>query len=324
MEAALQPRFQDATTTNPNPVFQLGVTQYGSTDISGLEAVTSLIDARQSWPLTVFNFDVQDKAFSDPQWQEFIRDNGTPQKGAKQSILRGNGFTTISLSHGPSFTGSSLIETLRNGETTPGPPAKAGHAKSPPVVIYNPITGMDVTIVGIPEIYDIAAYPEVDGACKFPAALCPASPPGIKANNGNCAGVTAGVTETIAIRQLDIERGLENWFADRCNAFVAKASFADAFNTTSQTWPGFSVQRTCDDAKAAFTITGMPGTGCSNFGYYELKDFLFFLQKFGIQTRALRPATQGSALLPVPIMLYEAAFISLPWMSTLGLTAIAE
>ena len=325
LQAALQPKFNDGLA---NPAFELGVTQYGSTDISSLEAVTALIEARSSWPLTIFNFDIEDKAFHDPVWQEFIRDNATPQGTSTQSILKANGFTTVSLSHGPAFTGSSVVELLSNGETGPGAPTPAGTPKNPPVVIYNPIKGMDVTIVGVPEIYDFAGYKSsancATPACQFPPPFCPYASPNGKSNGGNCDGITAGTTTTIKIDHTVIDAGLKGWFNDCCDGIKdSEKSFGDSYSSASQTWPGFSVQRSCDDAKNGFTITGSPGSnGCSNFGYYELDDFLYFLQSFAIKTKSVRSVADQNK--PVPVMLYEAAFISLAWMSTLGLTVLKD
>jgi hypothetical protein len=167
------------------------------------------------------------------------------------------------------------------------------------VFLLPPIEG--ITYVGVPEIYDI----EYSG-CTFPPPLC--------AKKG-CAKPT--------VTPQYIRRGVEALFSAKACTTEVGLPPSEAFLTVNtpyfQTWPGFSIQQPSACFDPPGTITGLSQVGCNNLSTFTVAEFVEFAQAFAERTaigRQSKGVVPYSA--PVPIMLYEAAYIPLSWMKQLG------
>jgi hypothetical protein len=282
------------------PQFRLGITRYGSL----AEALAPIKDLnkrlrQQGLPTyQLFGFDSEDPDFDFKTGggPGTVEDRRARLLASLASQAPGAGVDTVCVPGGPSMTAQKFRDVYKLGGPSQSPVA---------------------TMVAMPEIYDLAY-----GGCKFPPPLCEWS-------------VDGSTTRDCAKPKVDsayIAQGVEQLFTSRQCTTNVGVKPDTAFLTTNtralQTWPAFSIQQpdSCFGTPAG-TITGGSQTGCNNLSTFTLAQFVEFLLVFAERTALGRLQTQPRASLapwaPVPVMLYEAAYIPLAWMQSLGLVPAA-
>lgn len=282
-QTALLALSRDVKQRNMGPEFKLGITQADSI-VQQVPAIGQL-NAKCIQANT-------------PQFTIFNFDSEDPNVHSNLALALkqvgvaavGKGIDTVTMAGSTSLTAQKLTEVFKL-------PSIEG-----------------VTFVGIPEIYDMAY-----AGCTFPPPLCSWSIDQGKTTQTNCdiPTVTAdyiarGVVDLFTAKKCTSEVGI-----NPTNAFLTQ-------NTRYfQTWPGFSIQQPPACFKTPATITGMSQVGCSNFSTFTVQQFVEFARAFGDRTASERMARGISPYAaPVPIMLYEAAYIPLTWLKQLDVPFI--
>lgn len=192
------------------------------------------------------------------------------------------GVTTVGIAGGPNYSAPQQLQNAFNLAAVP-----------------------NVTQVGIPEIYDLAW-----AGCNFPPPLC---------HYSDAKGKDTPSCDIPTVTNAYIDAGIEALFtpSPECRAAGVKplTDFLTANTSSFATWPGFAIEVStdCFPSGAALTISGSAQSGCNTLFTFTVDQFVYFLRKFAAATIAGRPAATE-----VPIMLYEAAFIPIAWMTQVG------
>lgn len=240
------------------------------------------------------------KASNLPQYTTFITDGQdnwwktVPVADGMRTLTSqavANGVNTVAIAGGPNYTSGNQLQNGLGLKPVPG-----------------------VTQVGMPEIYDIGW-----AGCDFPPPMCKWS-----------VGSSIITDCTVPVVTNDyIDNGIAKLFTPSKECHIAGVKPFDFLTPVTpewQTWPSFAIEvsKDCFQNAAEITITQQFQFGCNSMWTFTVEQFVYFCKQFGVATTNGRKTAnvQGSSA-EVPIMLYEAAFIPIKWMTEVGATYVA-